>query len=377
MLISFIQYGTEPKYTTKPSSHNTISRIINMRFRSRSRSKKADFQFDNKSSNDNLPGPVNDFLNKNGNRCGECGHTDPTWCSINLHTPLCSRCATVHNTILNKRSDVVHSELKSLIKDQWSRRDVDSLCNDHGRSNKQVWNPKHVDFPFDGDDDKSVVEQFIMDKYIRGRFRYDPIQPEDFGIEARNTNDRYEQSRSRGSGDYDGGRQGHRPRNFTPPPSSSSYTKSVTPPPPSLPSRPPKQSRKPKDAVFDGTGIVTPASASAATTAVTGQVQQYLDPATGVIYVDQGQYLAQQQAMQQQALQQQAIQQQVMQQQALQQQALQQQSLQQQALQQQALQQQALQQQANSKNSIMSLYQYPNAYTTQVSNQQQQQQQPR
>lgn len=352
-----------------------------MRFRSRS--KTSDFKFDNTRSNDNLPGPVHDFLNKNGNRCGECGHTDPTWCSINLHTPLCSRCATVHNTILNKRTDAVHSELKSLIKDHWSRNDIESLCDDHGRSNEQVWNPKHVEFPFDGDDDKSVVEQFIMDKYIRGRFKYDSIQPMDFGIKANDTNDRYDQIYSRNSRDNDGSRQGYRPRNFTPPPSSS-YTKSVSPQPPSLPSRPPKQSKKPKDAVFDGISVTTTAPASTVSTAVSGQVQQYLDPATGVIYVDQGQYMAQQQALQQQALQQQslqqqalqqqALQQQVLQQQVLQQQALQQQALQQQAQQQQALQQQALQQHANSKNNIMSLYQYPNAYTTPVSIQQQQQQ---
>lgn len=113
------------------------------------------------------------------------------------------------------------------------------------------------------------------------------------------------------------------------------------------------------------TPLPTPApgpSAAAIQAQATGLVQQYYDPNTGVVYMDQQQYastLQQQQAMQQQALQQQAMQQQAMQQQALQQQALQQAALQQQAMQQQA------QQQAN-KNAIMGLYARPDMYTTPV-----------
>lgn len=157
-----------------------------MKFRSRSRTRNFDFGNNNGNGrpNTNLPGPLQGFLDNNGNRCGECGHRDPTWCSINLHVPLCSRCASVHRTILNTRTDAVYSELKSLVRDHWSRNDVETLCDDSGKSNEQVWNPRHEEFPFDGDDDKTAVEQFIIDKYIRGRFRYDPIQPEDFGVES-------------------------------------------------------------------------------------------------------------------------------------------------------------------------------------------------
>ncbi|CAI7284736.1 CFC_collapsed_G0018200.mRNA.1.CDS.1 [Saccharomyces cerevisiae] len=45
----------------------------------------------------------------------------------------------------------------------------------------RFWNPKNVPFPFDGDDDKAIVEHYIRDKYILGKFRYDEIKPEDFG----------------------------------------------------------------------------------------------------------------------------------------------------------------------------------------------------
>lgn len=135
---------------------------------------------------------------------------------------------------------------------------------------------------------------------------------------------------------------------------------------PPLPKRRPVTSG-PQPAVFDGTGENMMLSS------VTGQqqqtplfdgmtgvaAQQYYDPATGMIYVDQQQYdlAAQQQQLQQEQLQQQLLQQQ-------QQEQLQQQ-LQQQQLQQLQMQQ-TLQQPQIDKTALMSLYQRPDLYSTPV-----------
>lgn len=60
---------------------------------------------------------------------------------------------------------------------------------------------------------------------------------------------------------------------------------------PPLPSRP--QQTGPKPAVFDGTGVVNPTSQQEPQPAIfDGSVQQYYDPATNMIYVDQQQYMA-------------------------------------------------------------------------------------
>lgn len=85
-----------------------------------------------------------------------------------------------------------------------------------------------------------------------------------------------------------------------------SHTSTTSNPP--LPTRKPQG---PKPAVFDGTNVIQPGLNEPKTAVFDGTVQQYYDPATGMVYVDQQQYMM---AMQQQQLQQQQLQQQQLQQ---------------------------------------------------------------
>ncbi|QLQ79621.1 hypothetical protein HG537_0C02680 [Torulaspora globosa] len=342
-----------------------------MRFRSSS--------YASKGAEKELKDLVN--LPENGNRCGECGNVFPTWCSINLGVFLCGRCASVHRKILSLRDDDAYSDVKSLTIDRWSERDLDDLARSGGnRHNNELWNPKKQPFPYDGDEDKSVVEQFIRDKYINGKFRYSAINPDDYGISGnrRRRNTTRERSRSgsslsvrrsygstgdlprlsnRQARDYELSRYSRELRTLKDlgfrdidlnaqalslahgevnraidilenhnrgsstasfqPSRASSVTSSrtgsrtnlsapeINPP---LPRRPASQSA-PQPAVFDGTddNLMMPVATGQmpqpaifdGTTGIT-PVQQYYDPATGMIYVDQQQYLQQLQLQQQQ-----------------------------------------------------------------------------
>ena len=238
------------------------------------------------------------------------------------------------------------------------------------RGNEETWNPRKEPFPFDADDDKTQVERYIREKYILGKYRFSEVLPEDFGAESRPTS-RANSRSTMHSEEYDYGRHSsngsRRERERAASVSSRRDVAPATASDLAMPSRRATISSRPATTAAPNvaTPLPTPApgpSAAAIQAQATGLVQQYYDPNTGVVYMDQQQYastLQQQQAMQQQALQQQAMQQQAMQQQALQQQALQQQALQQQAMLQQA------QQQAN-KNAIMGLYARPDMYTTPV-----------
>ena len=307
------------------------------------------------------------------NRCGECQATFPTWCSINLGVFLCGRCASVHRKLLTGRSDEVYSNLKSVSLDRWTRQDLEEVGRLGGnRGNEETWNPKKEPFPFDGDDDKTQVERYIREKYILGKYRYSEVRPEDFGARDSGRSERYEGGRSEryGSGRSDS----YRRESASASSSRDSYRResgsassrrenssSTSRPAPAtasdltLPPRRPAATTRP--AVFDGTATMTQAATSAAPVQAqtTGLVQQYYDPNTGVVYMDQQQYAATMQQQQQLAMQQQVA----MQQQAAMQQ---QQALQQQAMQQQAMQQQ---QQAN-KNALMGLYARPDLYTSPV-----------
>ncbi|EHN02541.1 Gts1p [Saccharomyces cerevisiae x Saccharomyces kudriavzevii VIN7] len=163
-----------------------------MRFRSSSHSLK------------HVDRELKDLINssENANKCGECGNFYPTWCSVNLGVFLCGRCASVHRKVFGSRDDDAFSNVKSLSMDKWTREDIDELVSLGGnKGNARLWNTKNVPFPFDGDDDKTVVEHYIRDKYILGKFRYDETKPEDFGSRADDSDresDRFhERNRSR------------------------------------------------------------------------------------------------------------------------------------------------------------------------------------
>lgn len=119
---------------------------------------------------------------ENANKCGECRASYPTWCSVNLGVMLCGRCASVHRKLLGFRDEGVYSYIKSLSMDRWSSAEIDDVSHSGGnKRNNKVWNAKGVPFPFDADEDKSMVEQFIRDKYILAKFRYDPVEPHEYG----------------------------------------------------------------------------------------------------------------------------------------------------------------------------------------------------
>lgn len=333
---------------------------------------------------------LKDFINSpaNSNKCGECSNTFPTWCSINLGVLLCGRCASVHRKILNSRDDSVFSDLKSLSMDKWTDSDLDYISSSGGnKGNTSVWNPRHEPFPFDGDDDKSKVEMFILEKYVLGKFRYDEVKPEDFG-DYRNrehsfgdsySGDRYssEPRSRRNSGNIYGRRNSEDTYNqnkfgndeYLQRRNTHLEDRRSASPLPSLPTRP-RPDKKPKDSVFDGFSSPAAVDANPVNVNPANVVQQYLDPVTGIIYVDQSQYLLAQQQQQQAQVQQAQLQQAQLQQAQLQQAQMQQAQLQQAQLQQAQMQQAQLQQaqfqqaqlqqaqlqQQATKNSIMNLY---------------------
>lgn len=314
-------------------------------------------------SDSNVQNELKDLINvpENRNRCGECQASFPTWCSTNLGVFLCGRCASVHRKLLTTRSDEVFSNLKSLSLDRWSRHDIDDVLQLGGnKGNADFWNPKKEPFPFDGDEDKTQVEKYIRDKYILGKFRYNEVEPGDFlkysgGSNARERS--YNADDSENSG-YDSGnsysrKQRSRGSTFSSSSSRGNDTNSRNKNEreddnnsrqPSLPKRRPNTAGS-REAVFDGTADLTQqVQPQANAIQTTGMVQQYYDPATGMIYVDQQQYMG---ALQQQQQQQMALQQQLTMQQQMQNAAIQ-------------------QQQQTNKNAIMGLYQRPDLYTSPV-----------
>lgn len=375
-----------------------------MRFRSKSST------YGGKTSERDLKDLVN--LPENGNRCGECGNVFPTWCSVNLGVFLCGRCASVHRKILSLRDDDAYSDVKSLATDRWSERDLDDLARSGGnKHNNQLWNPKKQPFPYDGDEDKSAVEQFIRDKYINGTFRFSAINPDDYGVSGnrrRGSNrERSKSSASLGSRrsysstsdlprlgtrqarDYEISRysselrtlndmgykdidhnaqalslahgnlnraidilenynrkngsnagSAYNSRNNSTANSRTASRTNLSAPEinPPLPKRRATHTG-PQPAVFDGTdeSLMMPAATGqypqpAVFDGTTG-VQQYYDPTTGMIYVDEQQYNQQLLLQQQQQLQYQQLQQ---------------------------------QQTQGDKNELMSLYQRPDLFTTPV-----------
>lgn len=155
---------------------------------------------------------IKDLVNRpeNANRCGECGHTFPTWASVNLGVFLCGRCASVHRKVLSSEDQYAYSYVKSLTIDRWSHEDIEMLAHSGGNlRNRDFWNPKKVPFPYDGDQDRGRVEHWVRDKYVLGRFKYDEVRPEDF----HNTNtmkdshgDRYRSERGGSYGNNDDNR---------------------------------------------------------------------------------------------------------------------------------------------------------------------------
>lgn len=118
----------------------------------------------------------------NCNKCGECGADYPTWASWNLGILLCGRCANIHKKVLSRggpRGGPI-SKVKSLTLENWTDEQVDSLRRIGNKKAKRRWNPKLVRFPHTDDDDEGPIERFIIDKYVEGRFRDGAIDSDDY-----------------------------------------------------------------------------------------------------------------------------------------------------------------------------------------------------
>ncbi|ODV93709.1 hypothetical protein PACTADRAFT_51471 [Pachysolen tannophilus NRRL Y-2460] len=111
---------------------------------------------------------------ENANKCGECGSQYPTWASYNLGIFLCGRCASLHKKL---GSDI--SKVKSLSLDTWTDGEIDKLSYVGNKKARSIWNPKKVPFPFD-DEDTAAIEQYLRQKYIKGQFRYDAIDDDEY-----------------------------------------------------------------------------------------------------------------------------------------------------------------------------------------------------
>lgn len=247
------------------------------------------------------------------------------------------------------------------------------------KKSNQFWNPKREPFPYD-DDDKDEIYQFLRNKYIKGKYRYDEIDPADYNLggKYRSRSKSSSRPRSRSNAERENSRRIPLLTNVDVPEierfkyrklerqlQNLGYTNTENnfeslklangdinfaidilinhqeeKDKPALPARPGTASStanlssnptganfwntsNPQPSVFDGTSAPTTANTTAASAAVTGggliaPPQQFLDPATGIIYVDpvqQQKYLEQQQLLQQQQAQQQFQQQPVQQQQ--------------------------------------------------------------
>ncbi|CAI5755872.1 unnamed protein product [Candida verbasci] len=156
----------------------------------------------------NIEKQLIDIVNSsaNDNKCGECGTKYPTWASYNLGIFLCGRCSSVHKRILGPPNYNI-SKVKSLTLDNWSDEQISHLRKIGNKKAKRKWNSKRVPFPFDGDDNISVVEQYIRDKYILGKFRDDNIENDDYETDrlSKYSNDSRSRSRSRSNSNFGAG----------------------------------------------------------------------------------------------------------------------------------------------------------------------------
>lgn len=134
----------------------------------------------------------------NDNKCGDCGSQFPTWASYNLGILLCGRCASVHRRVLPANV----SKVKSLTLDPWTADQVDRLRQIGNAKARKKWNTKREPFPYD-EDDTSEIETYIRQKYVEGRFRDEPVLGFDYDesrYESRYESSRYsEEGRSRRS----------------------------------------------------------------------------------------------------------------------------------------------------------------------------------
>ena len=106
----------------------------------------------------------------NENKCGECLAAFPTWALANLGVLLCGRCAAVHRRVLARQSRV-----KLLTLDQWSAAEIDKLRRVGNKRARKEWNPQRAPFPYADDDDQGPIEEYLRAKYVEGRFRDTPI----------------------------------------------------------------------------------------------------------------------------------------------------------------------------------------------------------
>lgn len=107
----------------------------------------------------------------NANKCGECGADFPTWASVTLGILLCGRCASCHRKVLSVTGNqgVPISKVKSLTLEAWDEDEIDVLRRGGNKRAAQRWNPQNVPYPYD-EDDNGPMEEFLREKYVLRRF---------------------------------------------------------------------------------------------------------------------------------------------------------------------------------------------------------------
>lgn len=90
------------------------------------------------------------------NQCSDCHSPAPTWCSVNFHVFLCTRCATLHKQYLNNKS-----QIKSITLDRWSPQEIESFC---------VLDPQldsHLIYSFCQTNNVYDLQNLIINKYAK------------------------------------------------------------------------------------------------------------------------------------------------------------------------------------------------------------------
>lgn len=115
---------------------------------------------------------LRDLLAVEGNdRCADCNCRGPRWASYNLGIFLCVRCAALH-----RKLGTHISKVRSISLDAWKPEQIENMRNIGNIKSNAYWNPNPRAHPVPvilGDDDDSVMERYIRDKYEKGAFRQD------------------------------------------------------------------------------------------------------------------------------------------------------------------------------------------------------------
>ncbi|WOL12337.1 ADP-ribosylation factor GTPase-activating protein AGD12 [Canna indica] len=107
---------------------------------------------------------LKELMHKSDNRtCADCGAPDPKWASVNIGVFICLKCGDVHRSLGEDISKVL-----SVIVDEWSEGDIDSMIevggNSYANSIYEAFLPKGYTKP------KSNSSHEERSKFIRSKY---------------------------------------------------------------------------------------------------------------------------------------------------------------------------------------------------------------